>query len=332
VCEIAQAHGKHPEKIIHSTGVSEKSVPGYDEDTITLAVRASGHALARASINGQALGALYIGSESHPYAVKPSAATIGAVLQTSPWLMASDLEFACKAGTAALQMGMGVVGAGIVKHALAIGSDTAQASPGDILEYTAGAGSAAFVLTSDESLWCAVIEKTLSLTTDTPDFWRRSLQKYPQHTGRFTAQPAYFDHVIKTAQKIMHECAMGPQDFNYVIFHQPNGQFPAHCARALGFTQEQLAPGLLVNSIGNAYSASSLLGLVSVLEQARAGQKILLVSYGSGSGCDAFVLTTTERLEKTQSCVTTVRDYCNNKNYISYITYKKYSAGIYGEE
>ena len=55
----------------------EQFFPRAAQDTITISIEAAGQALKRSSIvaggiNPQAIGALYIGSESHPYAVKPS--------------------------------------------------------------------------------------------------------------------------------------------------------------------------------------------------------------------------------------------------------------------
>jgi hydroxymethylglutaryl-CoA synthase len=46
----------------------------------------------------------------------------------------------------------------------------------------------------------------------------------------------------------------------------------------------QLEAGFIVPTIGNTYSACSPLGLSFVLEKAKKDEKILLVSYGSGSG------------------------------------------------
>ncbi|HEV7783849.1 MAG TPA: hypothetical protein VGQ28_00850 [Thermoanaerobaculia bacterium] len=52
-----------------------------------------------------------------------------------------DMEFACKAGSEAMQAAVAFVGSGMVEAALAIGMDTAQSKPGDALEYTAAAAA-----------------------------------------------------------------------------------------------------------------------------------------------------------------------------------------------
>ena len=106
--------------------------------------------------------------------------------------MAADLEFACKAGTAGMQMVMGLVDSGMIKYGMAIGSDTSQGRPGDALEYTASAGGAAFIIGKEKERSIASIIKTVSFTTDTPDFWRREGANFPTHGGRFTGEPAIF--------------------------------------------------------------------------------------------------------------------------------------------
>jgi len=270
---------------------SKKSVPGPDEDAATIAVAAASCALDMAGIDRTKVGAVYVGSESHPYAVKPTAGIVGAALSLGKDFMAADMEFACKGGTAAVQVCCAVVKSGMTEYAMAIGADTAQAEPGDVLEYFASAGGAAFILGSKKEEIIATIDATLSVTTDTPDFWRRSLQKYPKHMGRFTGEPAYFAHIVEAASKIMAKSALTPKDFKYVVFHQPNNKFPRVVAKRLGFSSEQLELGLLVGEIGNTYSANSLLGLAAVLDEADQGDKILVVSYGSGAGSDAFILT-----------------------------------------
>src|SRR3989338_5473110 len=157
---IARVWGADTRRIVDGLGIQEKSVPGKDEDTATIAVEAARNALARALINPKDLGAIYVGSESHPYAVKPTAGIVGEAIGAGNNYTAADTEFACKAGTAALQMCMGLVQAGMIKYGLAIGADNSQAAPGDALEYSAAAGGAAFLVGREEKELLAEIKDT----------------------------------------------------------------------------------------------------------------------------------------------------------------------------
>ena len=172
--EIARVWGANGVEISKGLGVFEKSLPDLDEDTITISVEATRAAMARRNIDPEKVGAVYVGSESHPYAVKPTAVTVGEAIGATPLMTAADYEFACKAGTAAIQTSMGLVKSGMVDYSIAVGSDVAQGEPGDALEYTAAAGGAAFVIGNDEPI--AEINHTCSFTSDTPDFWRRREQ------------------------------------------------------------------------------------------------------------------------------------------------------------
>ncbi len=119
--------------------IKEKAVAGLDEDVITMSIEAARNALARSAIDPTEIRAVWVGSESHPYAVKPTSTIVAEAIGTAPHVQAADWEFACKAGTEAIQAAIGFVGSGMADYALAIGMDTAQARPGDALEYTAGA-------------------------------------------------------------------------------------------------------------------------------------------------------------------------------------------------
>ena len=245
--------------------LEEKAVPGLDEDVATMSIEAARNALARAGVDPQRLRAVWVGSESHPYAVKPTSTIVAQAIGAVPHIQAGDWEFACKAGTEAIQAGIGFVGSGMADYVLCIGMDTAQGRPGDELEYTAAAGGAAFILgPAEESL--AVFEASYSYVTDTPDFFRRPMQHYPVHGGRFTGEPAYFHHLLAAARTLMGELGLTAREIDYAVFHQPNTKFPQRAAKVLGFSREQIAPGLLVPWVGNVYAGSSLLGLTATLD------------------------------------------------------------------
>ncbi len=307
-------------------GITEKSVPATDEDTGTIASEAARRAVIHAGIEASEIGAIYVGSESHPYAVKPTAATVTQAIGAGPNLTAADLEFACKAGTAGLQMVMGLVGSGMINYGMAIGSDTSQGRPGDALEYTASAGGAAFIVGKKDVI--AEIIATASYTTDTPDFWRREGASFPSHGGRFTGEHAYFKHIIGATKLIFEKTGTKPGDFDFVVFHQPNGKFPTNVAAMLGFKPEQLKQGLLTPVIGNTYSGASPLGLAAVLDVAKPGNKIMVTSFGSGAGSDSFVIEVKDAIESKRQRAIKVWDMINDKTYIDYAMYLKNNRSI----
>lgn len=325
--EIAKVWGADAPSYKRGLMLWQKSVPTPDVDTITLSVEAARNALKRAKINPKDIGAVYVGSESHPYAVKPSGTTVAEAIGAVPDCHCADFEFACKAGSEAMFVCLGLVKSGYMKYALAVGGDTSQGAPGDALEYSASAGAAAFIMGKKDVI--AEVVETYSFMTDTPDFWRREHEFYPQHGGRFTGEPAYFRTITGAAEGIMKKAKMKPKDFKYVIFHQPNGKFPLRIGKKLGFPKEKIEPGWLTPRLGNTYSGSSPLGLTSTLDISKPGDMILMVSYGSGAGSDAFIWRVTERIKEARDLAvhtTTLLD--ENQTYVDYGTYAKYRHKI----
>ena len=326
--EIARVWKKNPAAIKVSLGIEEKSVPGIDEDAATIAVEAARNAVCHSKVDPSDIGAVFVGSESHPYAVKPTATLVAEAMEATPTTTAADTEFACKAGTVGIQMCMGMVGSNMIKYGMAIGSDTAQGCPGDALEYTAGAGGVAVIIGKEGTI--ADIEDTFSFTTDTPDFWRRDLQAFPQHGSKFTGEPAYFKHVVSAANGIMKKTGTSVDDFDHVVFHQPNEKFPLRAAKILKIPPEKLKTSLVVSKIGNTYSGSTMMGLAALLDTIEANKRILVVSYGSGAGSDAFVIRTTKAIEEKRKDAVPVNRYIQNKQYLDYALYLKHKKNIVG--
>lgn len=309
---IASCWGSEPSRV----PVRSKSVPGPDEDTATMCIEAAHNALSRAKVPAGDIRAVWVGTESKPYAVKPTSTVVAEALGLTPYISAADMEFACKAGSEAMQAAMAYVGSGMAPYALAIGMDTAQSRPGDSLEYTAAAGGAAFLFGRAEGA-VAEVEGSLSFVTDTPDFFRHAHSHYPQHGQRFTGDASYFHHSLGAARALLAELGRTPEDYRWAVFHQPNPKFVIRLSRELGFTREQIEPGFLVPKIGNTYAGCSLLGLAAVLDVAEAGDRIFFTSYGSGAGSDALSLRVTPRIAAARNGVPAVRDYLGRKREIS---------------
>jgi hydroxymethylglutaryl-CoA synthase len=325
VAEIAKANQRDGQSIATSLGVKQKAVAGRDEDTVSISVAAATIALSRSvKLTPDNLGAVLVGSESHPYTVKPTGSIVAEILGVGRDYLTADLEFACKAGTTGVILIAAMIEAGLIDSGLAIGADVAQSRPGDALEYTAGAGGAAIVLGNSQYPWLAKLEKISSFNSDTPDFWRREGEKYPNHAGRFTGEPAYLKHVIEGTQTYLKKFKQQISDFDQVILHMPNGKFPQRAAAKLGVSSQQLKTGLVVEEIGNPYSGSAMTGLINVLENAKKGERVLMTSYGSGAGSDSLSLTVSSKnlLNKKADLKNQLKTY-EQISYAKYLQLKK---------
>jgi hydroxymethylglutaryl-CoA synthase len=319
----------------------ERSVPFIDEDAVTAAVESGKLALIHSGVDSALVGKIYVGSESNPYAVKPIASKVAQVLKLGEedediqGVDAVDTEFACKAASSMFKDAASLVNypkSGI-KYAMVIGADNSQAAPrgcpGGELDLFVGFGGSAFIFGKYDVI--AEIEGWYSCTSDTPDFWRRDGEPFPMHGGRFTGDPAYFKHVRKAATRLMERLNVRAGDINYFVTHQPNPQFPVRVAKELGFKDEQYAVSLQVTKFGNTYSGSSPMGLAAVLDIAKPEERILVTSYGSGAGSDAYLLRTTSQLiDKRQRQKINVKYQAENPfvEYVDYTTYRRLKLGM----
>lgn len=312
--EIARHHRKNPRDISASLGVYSKTVAARDEDSATMALEAAEMALE--GRDPAMVDAVYVGSETHPYAVKPTATIVAEWLGIGPVYGAFDTQFACKAATGALLAALGQVKAGDLSHALVCGADKATGKPGDMLEYTASSAGVALLVGRGDTI--LDLDGAFSYTSDTPDFWRRHGAKYPSHGGRFTGGPAYFAHIAGAVTGLLEKLDRQPSDFDKAVFHMPNGRFPREIARVLGFTHDQIESSLVVSELGNSYAACAFMGLAATLDFAEPGERILLASYGSGAGSDALAFTVTNRLSSVRK---NLRDAMKRQRLIDYSTY-----------
>jgi hydroxymethylglutaryl-CoA synthase len=220
-----------------------------------------------------------------------------------------------------------------IDYAMVIGTDNSQAAPRDCpggeLDLFVGYGAASFIFGKHDVI--AEVEGWYSCTSDTPDFWRRDGEPYPSHGGRFTGDPAYFKHVRKSSKKLMEKLNLKNTDVDHFVAHQPNVQFPIRIAKELGFKEDQYMPMLQVAKFGNTYSGASPVGLAAVLDIAEPNDRILMASYGSGAGSDAYSLIVTQQiLEKRPNQKLTVKYQAENPfiEYVDYTTYRRLKTGM----
>ena len=117
-------------------------------------------------------------------------------------------------------------------------------------------------------------------------------------------------------------------DYQWAIFHQPNAKFPTRVAKMLGFSMEQIEPGLLSPVIGNTYSGAAIIGLTATLDIAQPGDRILMTSFGSGAGSDAMSILVTDALLNRRDLALKTQDYIARRKEIDYATYARMRGKI----
>jgi len=306
--------------------LTEKAVGRWDEDSVTMAIFAAKSSLAMAEVPGEDLNAIYFGSCTNPYVSKASALVVAEALRSGPELLAADCQFATKSGTAALQICSALVETGMARYGLAIGSDdmSRHVPPHDPDEYAASSGAGALLIGKEKVV--AEIEGMYSWTTQTPEFYRLDGERYIKHGANENEEPlvGYGKHVKNAVQGFMKKFDCSPRAFAYVALSQPDGRLPLEVSKELGFSDQQIRPGLIAPAIGDCGSASPFLALAAILDQAQAEERVLVVSYGFGAGSDVFALKTTALLNETKNRrrgYPSVRDLIDKKENISYAQY-----------
>lgn len=321
--DIAAVWGKDPTDIERSLNIREKAVGSVDEDSLTMGYESARMCFSGLTVDRSHIGSVLFGSETPPYSVNPTSTILAEFLGIKNNYFSYDMQFACKAGTGGIISTLGLIKSGDIRYGLVTASDKANAKVHDALEYTAGSGSVS-VLMGTEDVILTIVDWS-SFSSDTPDFWRREGIRHPSHGGRFTGRPSYFHHVRENSHALLKKTNLKPADFAHAVFHMPNGKFPVEVALSLGFTQQQIEKSLVVSRLGNSYTASALMGLVSVLDSAQAGDRIFFASYGSGAGSDAFVFEVTPQLANRRRAFA---EFVDNKQYIDYPTYLKFMGTI----
>jgi hydroxymethylglutaryl-CoA synthase len=332
------------DKVKNGLGLDIKSLNDFSEDPITIATEAAENSIRMAGINPSLIGGVTAGSESKPYAVGQIARHVATYNGVGKIVKSLDTEAACDAGVAAVDVVESHIKAGKIDYGLAIGSDVAQAPKGDPLEYAAGAGAAAFVLGKEDLV--AEINDIVSFSSLSMDFFRREHERVPKHFN-FTTVDSYIGHVTGALEEFLfNHPALSLKDFDYITFHQPSQYMPLKTLEVwngtdkrykleqftknldkdrIRLTEEEIKkkvmPWLIVWDYGNTYAASTMMAVSNILDNAKPGENVLAISYGSGAYASAVWLTVSDKIEDKRGRTPTVKDYIDRKREVDIRTY-----------
>jgi hydroxymethylglutaryl-CoA synthase len=271
----------------------EKAVCNFDEDSITMAAAAAIDCLGEA--DREAVDSLLFASTTSPYKEKLGAATVAMAADLRRDTDTADFAHSLRAGTSALKSAVDAVKAGSAKKVLVVAADCRLGIPGTAYEQNLGDGAGALMVGDTDVI--AAVEGSYSVSDEIMDVWRADGDTFVRSwEDRFAATHGYLEVMKEAVSGLLKKTGLTPQDFAKVVFYSPDARRYAELARALGFDAKTQVQDPMVGVMGNTGTALPIMLLVAALEEAKAGDHILLASYGNGS--DAFVLKVTEQITK----------------------------------
>ena len=307
-----------------AAGVAEKSVMGFDEDVLTSATKVSKRALESVPISPDKVTRFALASTSPPYTEKLLSGMVFVTVGIPNATYSSDHTTSTRAGTEAMIAGFEHVMASPKGVALVAAADAPRASMWSPLEHQLGAGAAAFVLSSDNLV--AELEGHASYASE--HFGERFKPRddpllHDLNVKKF-AEGALISNTTKAGSDLMKRLSRKPEDYQHVVIQQPDAKVPSSIGGKMGFTEPQLAAGLVSKNLGDLGAASVPVGLAAALDLAKVGDKILVISYGSGAGADALSF----KVVGERKAVPRFQAEVDRKEYIEYVKYLKIKGAI----
>ncbi|KKM10086.1 hypothetical protein SY88_15710 [Clostridiales bacterium PH28_bin88] len=305
-----------------AAGVKEKAVLDVDEDTLTMGIEAAADALEAWGGDPGSISVLSLASTNFPYDEKALGGTAAAMLGLSKHVFSTEHRASSRAGTEALITAASMLSGSLGEYALVIVSDAPMAEPKDTLEHGMGAAATAFVLGKKDLI--AEIEGNGSFVSEQlGERFRPYGEKNLKDLGLNESRSrAYTGATVGAARNLMQKLNHSAEDYDFLALHQNDARMGQRIGLQLGFTEEKTLPvSKTVAQVGDTGASNSLLGLVSVVEAAKPGQRAMLVSYGSGCGSDALALRFTEGQASIK--YPALSHKLQHKKYIDYVTYLK---------
>ena len=301
-------------------GKGEKAICNSDEDSITMAVEAGTDCLK--GIERRSVDALYFATTTPPFKEKQSASIIAAALDLREDIIAADFANSLRSGTIALRAALDAVKAGSAKKVLVLVADCRVPAPNSAFEPLFGDGAAAFLIGQDGL--AAEIEGSYYLTSEFIDIWRLEYDMLPRTwEERFTLDMGYEPHMKKAVAALLKAHNLTAKDFDKAAFYAPNARAHEAMARTLRLDAKTQVQNPLFDNVGNTGAAFALMTLVGALEEAKAGDRILLASYGDGA--DAHIIRVGEGIEKVKDR-RGIKKHLQSKvmleNYGKYVTFR----------
>ena len=296
LADLALARQVDPNKYKLGLLQSQMAVAPVTQDIVTLGAQAA-QAILTDEDKAQ-IDMIIVGTESSIDQSKAAAVFIHGLLGINPFARSIEIKEACYGATAGLVLAKSHIAQSPNSKVLVIASDIAKYGIASAGEPTQGAGAVAMLVTADPAIM-VLHDDNVCQTRDIMDFWRPNEDKYPRVDGRFSTVQ-YTDFLTTTFVEYQKRTGKKLADFAAMCLHIPFSKQGLKGLQAIGKEDEatldrltaRFHEAIVYNKVvGNIYTGSIFLSLLSLLENSqalKAGDDILFYSYGSGAVCELF--------------------------------------------
>ncbi len=292
------------------------AIGSFDEDSITMSVEAGViclEGLKRDSIDG-----VFIASTTAPYKEGQSAAVVATALDLRRDLMTVDFTNSPRSGITALMMAADIIKSGSLHNILVIAADHYRTAPGSDWEPDCGDGAVAFLVSDKDVI--ASVEASYSSCRYVMDFWRSQEDTYVRSgESRFYIAEGYIPATSAAIEGLLKKQGIDKKDVNRIIMPIPGEGKQSSLARNLGFDKNSKLQGSLYESIGDTGTAYVPMLLASALAEAKAGELMLVCSYGEGT--DAILLKVTDKIDTAKNAKSLNKSLSYKKEFDDYKAY-----------
>jgi len=275
---------------IMTVAQGERSICNWDEDSITMAV-----ASARDCLIGkrkEELDGLYLASTTLPFADRQNAGIVAAALNLRDDMLTADVTASQKAGTTALITALESVKSGDRHHILVTATDRRETKAASMYEMWCGDGAASLMVGERDVI--AEFRGSHSLSCDFVDHYRGSMKRYDyMWEERWIRDEGYSKIIPETVSALLDKLGITMDQVDRLIYPCVFKSEHRKIAGLLGADSGKVVD-TMHEVCGETGCAHPLVMLVSALERAKPGERIVVA--GFGQGCNALCFDVTEHI------------------------------------
>ncbi len=301
--KLAEARGVDPAKYTIGIGQEKMAVAPITQDAVTLAANAALRIIDKEDL--EKIDLVIFGTESGIDNSKSGAVYVHDLLGIQEHARCIELKQACYGATAGIQLAKGHIALNPESRVLVLGSDISRYGIGTAGEVTQGAGAVAMIISKEPRI-LALENESSYLTADVMDFWRPIYSETAFVDGKYSNEQ-YISFFVNVWEDFKAKYGATLADFGAICFHLPYTKMGMKALREVlnegsEADRDRLSAHYRTNTVynkivGNIYTGSLYLSLLSLLELSddlKAGDKIGLFSYGSGAVGEFFSATLQE--------------------------------------